>query len=89
MTQYRKKPVEVFAWQFTGQDRPDWPELIKHHEDTAFRCDDQGNTAYIDIHTLEGVMTANIGDWIIQGTQGELYPCKPEIFAEIYEEVVE
>jgi hypothetical protein len=37
------------------------------------------------IKTLEGVMTANIGDWIIQGVNGEIYPCKPDIFEKTYE----
>ncbi len=39
------------------------------------------------IHTWEGDMRANAGDWIITGVAGELYPCKPEIFAETYEPV--
>ena len=39
------------------------------------------------IKTLEGVMLARYGDWIIKGIQGELYPCKSEIFAETYEGV--
>lgn len=39
------------------------------------------------IHTWEGDMRASAGDWIITGTAGELYPCKPEIFAETYEPV--
>ncbi len=34
----------------------------------------------MDIQTLEGVMHANIGDWIITGVKGEQYPCKPDIF---------
>jgi hypothetical protein len=38
-----------------------------------------------EIHTLEGVMVANPGDWIITGIKGERYPCKPEIFAATYE----
>lgn len=38
-----------------------------------------------DIKTLEGVMTAGPGDWIIRGVKGELYPCKPDIFAAAYE----
>lgn len=42
----------------------------------------------IDVPTLEGIMTANIGDWIICGTHGEYYPCKDQIFKEIYEEVL-
>lgn len=39
------------------------------------------------IATLEGVMRANPGDWIIRGVNGELYPCKPDIFAKTYEGV--
>ena len=41
----------------------------------------------VTIHTLEGVMHASAGDWIITGVRGELYPCKPDIFAETYEVV--
>jgi len=41
------------------------------------------------IHTLEGTMTANIGDYIIKGVNGELYPCKPDIFEKTYEKVQE
>ncbi len=37
------------------------------------------------IHTLEGDMTAQIGDWIITGLRGEQYPCKPDIFEKSYE----
>lgn len=37
------------------------------------------------IHTLEGVMEANDGDWIIKGLKGEYYPCKPDIFEKSYE----
>ena len=37
------------------------------------------------IGTREGIMTASPGDWIIRGVAGELYPCKPEIFAATYE----
>lgn len=43
----------------------------------------------IDIETLEGVMHASIGDYIITGIHGEKYPCKPDIFEETYEPVVE
>lgn len=39
------------------------------------------------IPTLEGVMTANKGDWIITGVNGEQYPCKPDIFKKTYEPV--
>ena len=39
------------------------------------------------IETLEGTMKANVGDYIICGLSGELYPCKPDIFKKSYEEV--
>ncbi|KEH89135.1 sugar ABC transporter substrate-binding protein [Clostridium novyi A str. BKT29909] len=39
------------------------------------------------IHTLEGDMKANVGDWIIKGVKGELYPCKPDIFEKTYESI--
>lgn len=34
----------------------------------------------IKIETLEGIMTASFGDYIIKGINGEFYPCKPDIF---------
>jgi len=46
-----------------------------------------GRPATLDIDTLEGTMSANAGDWIIRGVQGEQYPCKPDIFDATYEPV--
>jgi hypothetical protein len=46
------------------------------------RCED-----FLYIGTLEGVMAAALGDWIIRGIKGEIYPCKPDIFAETYDPV--
>lgn len=37
------------------------------------------------IKTLEGTMSVQLGDWIIRGVKGELYACKPDIFAETYD----
>ena len=45
------------------------------------------NNGLVQIATLEGVMTANPNDWIIQGVKGEIYPCKPDIFQATYEAV--
>lgn len=39
----------------------------------------------VEIETLEGVMVANPGDWIITGVKGERYPCRDDIFQETYE----
>ncbi len=43
----------------------------------------------MDIQTLEGIMHANIGDWVITGIKGEQYPCKPDVFEKTYEPVVD
>ena len=41
----------------------------------------------MNIETLEGVMHAEPGDWIITGVNGERYPCKSDIFEKTYEPV--
>ena len=46
----------------------------------AYQTDEE-----VEIETLEGTMTANKGDYIIKGIQGELYPCKPDIFNQTYD----
>lgn len=85
MTKYRKKPVVIDAIKFT-RDR--FEEVKQFTEGKAFnfrteRCID--GKSYCDIKTLEGVMTATEGDYIIRGVQGEYYPCKPDIFDKTYE----
>lgn len=42
------------------------------------------NPEHLSIYTLEGVMCADVGDWIIKGVKGEFYPCKPDIFEMTY-----
>ena len=39
------------------------------------------------IPTLEGIMHAAPGDWIITGVHGEQYPCKDDIFRKTYQPV--
>lgn len=82
---YRKKPVVVDVVQFDGWN---WREVYQFmsNEPLLFTCDFiQYET--IEINTLEGKMTASIGDFIIKGVKGEFYPCKPDIFALTYEPV--
>ena len=47
--------------------------------------DRRGWKMALAIPTLEGTMVATEGDWIIRGVAGELYPCKPDVFAATYE----
>jgi hypothetical protein len=82
---YRKKPVVIEAWRVPANGKltepaPNW--LIQALlEQVAVADRDAGS---ITIKTLEGEMLANVGDWIIQGVKGELYPCKNEIFEATY-----
>jgi len=78
---FRKKSVVIEAVQITDatfdQPHPNPEHIVGVLYDPTERC------AFID--TLEGRMRADLGDWIIRGVKGELYPCKPDIFALTYE----
>lgn len=80
MPKYKKKPVVIEAVQFTGKNHMELYHWIGDAYDTRVACE-----RFIGIKTLEGLMTANQGDWIIKGVKGEFYPCKPDIFAATYE----
>lgn len=87
---FRKKPVVIEAVQLVkGMDicSPDWwYEAISSNKVTTHGFGKfTRDVLSVDIPTLEGVMRASEGDWIIRGVQGELYPCKPSIFEATYE----
>lgn len=77
---FTKKPVTIQAILWTGEnikavmDFMQWRNA-SHDERTGLL-----------IHTLEGNLSANIGDWIIRGVKGEFYACKPDIFAATYDQ---
>ena len=78
---YRKKPVVIEAKLFTEfnyRDLAEWCNGVVRARDDNFE-------PYINIYTLEGTMTASLGDYIIKGIKGEFYPCKPDIFEATYE----
>lgn len=81
---YRKKPVVIEAMQF--EDTPERLAELSEFMGTEIVCQhvDPARPQLL-IHTLEGVMAADVGDYIIKGVQGEFYPCKPGIFKETYE----
>jgi hypothetical protein len=81
MSLYRKKPVVIEAVQWNGNLEvfEDWmerfgslPILLDH-------------IPSLGIQTPEGLMMAQVGDYIIRGVAGEFYPCKPAIFEATYE----
>jgi hypothetical protein len=92
---YVKKPVQIEAMQlkedniievFDFLDGANYKETNSSEdlEDFSKAMLEQG---YIEIITLEGIMKASFGDFIIKGIKGEFYPCKPDIFQATYEEV--
>jgi hypothetical protein len=82
MAKFRKKPVVIDAVKWYGHiscigSLPPFESEVSQ---------DLGSDT-LQITTLEGTMTANVGDWIIRGVKGEIYPCKPDIFETTYEAV--
>lgn len=89
MGKFRKRPVVIEAWQWLGRgfetDTPAWVFDYSHGVSKSQVRVQQDGT--LSVPTLEGNMTAQIGDWLIQGVKGEIYPCKPDIFEQMYEPV--
>lgn len=90
MPKFRKKPVVIEAVQYTGETMPiesvpAWLVDGMFERTVLPSYDDEVKELYIE--TLEGRMTVSVGDWIIRGVKGELYPCKPDIFEATYEVV--
>lgn len=88
MPKFRKKPVVIEAFKFWIDNRPDWfcDEITKNNITTHERYHVNGHwERFCEIKTLEGVMRGEIGDYIIRGVKGEIYPCKPDIFEATYE----
>jgi hypothetical protein len=77
VVKFRKKPVVIAAVQWAGDNLSEIQSFYRPNQILV------GNQIWIE--TLEGVMKADIGDWIIKGIKGEFYPCKPDIFALTYE----
>jgi len=77
---FRKKPVEIEAMCLTDEAF----DAVLHWCLRSTPVAPFGNHGLI-IHTLEGDMRAEPGDWIIKGVKGEFYPCKPDIFEATYE----
>lgn len=83
---YRKKPIVIEAAQFDGSERSIVEILALQRDKVKVLREDAGD---LMIPTLEGLMRASVGDYVIRGVQGELYPCKPDIFEQTYDLVEE
>lgn len=96
---YRKKPVVIEAVQWNGDNEEEirnfariaavFKYVVSSGKATSLwmRKPQSGyvEAVILEINTLEGVMQAPLGDYIIRGVNGEYYPCKPDIFEKTYE----
>lgn len=99
MPHFKKRPLFITAEQWTGNNLAQVMAFIADGHDDFSHLPNDGvyvggpgighipPTGQLIIPTLEGEMTASLGDWIIKGIKGEFYPCKPDIFEASYESV--
>ena len=88
---YRQKPVEVEAFKLTTDPKriaPDW--FTKAVADERIYIDRVMKDGHIDVYgrtirTQYGKVCAKLGDYVIKGINGELYPCEADIFKKTYE----
>ena len=88
---YRKKPVVIEAYLFDPtngeRDFPEWMMAAIQQGTVRVGIWLSESEATMRINTPEGAMAVNVGDYIIKGVKGELYPCKPDIFKATHEAV--
>lgn len=83
---FRKRPVEIEAERYNGENGHMFRHWGEGHIAEAPR---EGEVpSCLVIKTLEGTMTAQVGDWIVREIKGEFYPVKPDIFEATYEETI-
>ena len=86
---YRKKPVVIDAFRLNSRGLVEedwfWDAVSEGTIVTYYFGKFHPVDAYCGIKTLEGTMIAYTGDYIIRGINGEIYPCKPDIFEKTYE----
>lgn len=92
INEFRKKPVVISAVQWTGKNEIEIMDFVgkklkvnKPPPQLEHEKEIPDSAVKIHIPTLEGMMTADRGDWIIMGVNREFYPCKPDIFKKTYE----
>ena len=101
IAKFRKKPVEVEAIRYNEWNFVTVHDFLGDAFWKCDKCGGYGeyegeygpiscqlcNSSLMPIKTLDSVAYADWGDWIIKGTAGEFYPCKPDIFEQTYEAV--
>lgn len=79
---YRNKQIVIEAIQWTGKNSV---EVLMFAGFNKRNIGDVYENCPLIVHTIEGDMAANIGDYIVKGVNGDFYPYKSNIFEKIYE----
>lgn len=86
---FRKKPVVIEAMKVprlvVAENSDPFVQFMGGMSTLNIDWTRNWRTGVVKVVTLEGTMTAHIGDWIVRGVKGELYPVKPDIFEATYE----
>jgi len=91
MAQYRKKPIVIEAVQVTKEMRNEhgpFPKWATPHLEGG-QTQKIENSGWLQCKTLEGPLNVSDGDYLIRGINGEIYPCKPDIFEKTYDALKE
>lgn len=87
MARFRKKPIVIEATQwFEHGDHPAVEKKDRADDVLCIKCC-RHMIFHGSVETLEGEMRVCPGDWIITGVNGEIYPCKPDIFEKTYQQI--
>ena len=86
VARYRTKPCEIEAVEWNGSNIS---EINDFAGKSVLWLKDAKENPILEISTLEGIMLANVGDFIVRGLRGEYYPCKPDVFHKKYEFISE
>lgn len=84
MSTYIKKPIQVEAFQWTGDrdqvEDPEWIIEALKNKDAYFDAN------HLWLCSANGDLCVNRGDYIIKYND-ELYPCNEETFSKVYEKI--
>ena len=80
--QYRKKPVVIEAVRWDGRNVDEVNDFLGDGQDDELQ---EGQRILLEVHGGEAF--ADVDDWIVKDAFGEIYPCRPDIFAATYDPV--
>lgn len=87
MAKFRKLPVTIEAVRYDGTNLDEIEAFMGQRAQRARGEPFSDNPRAFHISTLEGGHTASLGDWILKGVVGEIYPCRDDIFRKTYQAV--